>query len=567
MSNSIDSNGTHAVSLYIFTILFGSWIAAGPAIAARTPELKFLTPRDLPSLGIQVRLMPDSVEVPQSPPTTFMYRITRGTQSWDEEMYLPRDLWIRSQHAGRWKDDDGNVLTLAAVQSPLPRDFANEHVTREAYQHAVERAERHIKTWTPDMLKAWAADFTGSAVLSAAADRNQPSSMVQLIRFQLAGHPPTHHAFAFRMRRYSIAHYRERRTWFFVLIEANPAVNAGRAARNVYEEFLHRIAPIRIKADSDDGHSSTFQNGRRVLSTQRSDTFEDSRRQVVESIRNLDNWWYVETPNYIFLSDLGLSYRVMIHDLQNDIEHMRNAYEQFLPARVPINAVSVVRVFASGSAYEDYVGSSHRWSGGLWMPSRKELVVKPVDWAGSREQREWIRRVVHHEAFHQYIFYALDRLQTSAWFNEGHAILFENTVIRNRALVTEEDPRLVPVLNTMASNGQLRVADMLRMPYTTFYHADDKTRQEHYAVAWGLVYYLRKGAPLERPARYAQVPDTYLNALWKLKDGDRATEAAFKETGIEQFANDFEAFWSSKTARSAARRNRIFRAYRPARKW
>ncbi len=318
------------------------------------------------------------------------------------------------------------------------------------------------------------------------------------------------------------------------------------------------MTAIKIAASSDTGHSRALQD-RRYAGGEKSSEFAASRADVIASIRNMKDWWYVETKNYIIVSNLSTRDRQLMRRLQKDIEYLRSAYEQFMPAHRPITAVSVVRVFGSSKEYVDYVGESMRWTAGVWISRKKELVINPFGSGHGVQDIGAVLRTVYHEAFHQYLFYAFGRLPTSVWYNEGHAEFYETSAITQSRLSVGENSQHLSQLMTAIRSGDAGVVRMLGMSYEEFYAKSRRSR--NYAVAWGLVYYLRKGAVVRQQNPYAQVLDRYSEAIKQKKNPTAATAAAFVGIDMKEFEADFIAFWKSSQVRRTAERQRIFRAY------
>ena len=61
--------------------------------------------------------------------------------------------------------------------------------------------------------------------------------------------------------------------------------------------------------------------------------------------------------------------------LRREIERARNCFMSWFPPQVRINEVSVVRIFNDRDEYTRYVGGEMEWTGGVWQPARRELVI------------------------------------------------------------------------------------------------------------------------------------------------------------------------------------------------
>ena len=84
----------------------------------------------------------------------------------------------------------------------------------------------------------------------------------------------------------------------------------------------------------------------------------------------------------------------------------------------------------------------------------------------------------------------------------------------------------------------------------TFYSNPDV----NYAVAYGIVYYLMRGAPLERNKPYANVLPAYLEELERSGDPIAASNAAFAKVELKKFIDDFISFWKTAKSRQDAQR-------------
>ena len=549
----------------LFFALFLAWASSTCEAAPRRAEFKLLKAAELPAIGLKINVMSQSREAPLPPPSTYSYTIGDGVRTWKTNLYAPDELWSDSQAAGRWVDEHSNTLTLATITLPLPqpftKDFPGPHVPRELYNASAAGLRQAQAAWTPEALAQWVADFAGASSAKAQAVAKRPFNLQDLLAFSLEGQP-WRFAYVFRLNRASAGQSKAATTWFLALFDLNPGVNMESALASINADFLAKVTSARTSppAAATPRTPATPSAARKAA---RSPEFLASRDQVANSIKNMKDWWFVETPNYIILSNMKARRSVMITELQEDVEYLRAAYEQFMPPRKAIKAISVIRIFAESKEYDAYVPPSMTWSSGIWMPDKQELVIRPVEWGGSKDKRAMVLRVTFHEAFHQYIFYAMDEKQAAAWFNEGYANVFGTASLTDRKLSVEEDPYYAKAVEERLAAGPLDLNRFLHLSYEEFYAKDQKTMEHNYALAWGLVYYLRKAAHLEKPPTYAGILDKYGDALWETGDPDKATDGAFADVDLAKFQRDFTKFWDSKNKRSAASRNRIFKDYNP----
>lgn len=196
----------------------------------------------------------------------------------------------------------------------------------------------------------------------------------------------------------------------------------------------------------------------------------------------------------------------------------------------------------------------------MWIPGKKELVIKPVDWGKNVEQKNLVLGTTYHEAFHQYLFYAMGEIQASVWFNEGYACVFGGAIVRDNKLLIQEDEYRVRTLEDIVKSGNVHLERLVNMTQEDFVdrkNNNKKVIEANYALAWGLVYYLSKGIAIESQSPYAGILDKYADALWTTKSATAATQAAFKDIDMNALDKDFINFWKSRNKRAAAQRNRI----------
>jgi hypothetical protein len=535
------------VAIIVLTV----WATASADAAKK--RIRFIDSAELPGLGIKLKLMPHSTSLPLPSPKSFHYTFTRGEETWEEELLDPAEIWFQSQHAGRWTDEDGNTLTLAAITQHLPREFPRKHVSAAAYEQALSEPENHPPaTWNSEALERWVRDFVGTEV-EAVSVRNPSLHVRKTIRFKLAGQPPTRIAYAVHPILDRTVARHTGNPWIMAIVDLANGVSTTAGRATVEQTLLGSIRTLSASTYLD----GNKRNGSMQSSThdQSDEAYQCSRAAAIRSIQNMDNWWYAETAHYIILSDLTSRHRPMIKELQEDVEALWLAYNTLIPPISTISAVSVIRMPSDGDMYVSYAGEGSDWTGGMWMPALRELIIRPVDSGSTRDQRRRFLKVAYHEAFHQYLFYALGKRSTPPWFNEGHAGFFEDADVRHDGIRVDESEVKVERLLQMLAKRQLPFRELLAMDYPEFYDPDAEKRADNYTLAWALIYYLRKGASQERPARYHKICDAFLTEL--SNNSDNATEKAFRNVNMQRFEKQFRLFWKSKSRRSEAKRTAL----------
>jgi len=535
-------------------------LSAAQVRAARTPQLRLTKNEDLPAIGLRFRLMPGARARPLPPPTMLTYTRRIGTREEREDRWNPLELWRQKQHAGEWSDDDANLMLLAVVRHPLPGPFRSEHVTRQVYDEKLQAAVAAGTPGTEEGLRQWIRDFTGKEVSTMEAVSRLPMRLadVRRVRLQDTSRPLVGYLFKFKrsavVKNLPLLQY-------LVLFSLNPDASFEKSIRTIEGSLIPALAPLRTMTEIKTAKTQARRtSGQRANAEKAASTAEErSREEARASIRNLEDWWYADTANYIMLANLGPRHKLTVKKIQEQIEDVRVVYERLVPPRAEIDTVCVVRMFNDPREYTSYVGSKYEWTGGLWSPNRRELVLRPLLGGSKIETRKSFIRVMYHEAFHQYLFYAFNRIRTSPWFNEGHAVFFEAIGRRSNRVIIEENERYTDLMDELPRGRQISLGPLLALDYEQFYAPQDEARKRNYGLAWALIYYLQKGARAEKRTDYQEILKRYAEAISETRDPEKATAAAFADVDMAAFEKDFTAFWKSRNRRSAARRYSLFK--------
>jgi len=167
--------------------------------------------------------------------------------------------------------------------------------------------------------------------------------------------------------------------WFCAVIKIGDNTLKSKVRKDFEMQFLANVAAIpQTGAASSAGIqskplSALPANGK-ALAVEIPD--HPSRIAARKSIANMKDWWYAETPEYIFLSDIrSATGKALVKELQNTMPALRGAFAQLIPPFDPATDVSVVRIYEEREAYKQYVGKESEWSVGLWTPMSRELVI------------------------------------------------------------------------------------------------------------------------------------------------------------------------------------------------
>lgn len=282
-----------------------------------------------------------------------------------------------------------------------------------------------------------------------------------------------------------------------------------------------------------------------------SEKYNASRERVISSLRNLPNWWYRETPNYIMVSNLKK--RSEINLIQEEAEKIRVVYETLFPAVKPVDEISVIRVFASRDEYLTYVGESMQWTSGVWMASKKELVFAPPDQLKGKARSEILIKVLYHELFHQYLFYVGGAVNSPIWFNEGFSQFFEDVDLKGGGKVTHSLEKDAFDKGSRAASGPYGDVKILKDISHQNFQAEPKLT---YPAVWSMMYFMVKGAPcMKGRESFANIPGRYFRELLNSGNPVEANKKAWENVDLDQFNRAYHEFWQNKSLFAKSRNN------------
>jgi len=271
--------------------------------------------------------------------------------------------------------------------------------------------------------------------------------------------------------------------------------------------------------------------------------YQESRQRVIDNIKNLREWWYMEGNNFIFVSNQ--KNQKNIARLKLDLEHARDVYAKYFPQETELKSISVIKVFNQRDEYLTYVGKEMEWSGGVWSPAKAELVISPIDERfPEKARREIVQQVVFHEGCHQYLFYALSERNPGMWFNEGAAQFFEGVDFKG-SLPNYEIPEhhLKKITEMFAARPKKDLNALINMDRDAFYGAD---KENNYLLANALMIYLLRGCVAADKPEYSQIAKKYFEAIRNGEDYEEANQTAFEKIDMDKLSQDLADFWSNK---------------------
>lgn len=510
-------------------LLLGNAWAAAPS---------FRVDKIYPELGLTMRVLGNSKPEMLAQFKTFTYTLTSGEESFKQDRFDPRELWYASQHGGQWLDNDGNTLVIGQATKQLPK-FPEPHVVREEFEEALAAPANQVAPDTPASTSAWVESFADAK--PGAPVNLRTSSNYGLHDALFIPNPDNQRLiYLFRVKISTPAGRRVPSDWYCAVINLADAKDNQKARSNFESQFLTKVtaAPRTYTNTQSDQRAKELLPTRAAAS---SSAIPDSPSRIAarKSIANMKEWWFAETQEYIFLSDVrSATGRALVKEMQQNMPHLRGAYAKLIPPFEPLTDANVVRIFETQEAYKQYVGEKLEWSSGLWSPMQRELVIL----SQGRDHAKTIE-IIQHEGFHQYLFFATSMITSLPWYNEGHACFFEAAQVdRQGAVKIPENSRAQHLMANLEAAAK-HIPALLTMDYDLFYAKEDEMRSLNYTSAWALIYYLRKGAPLERTNPYAQILDKYLAVLKTSKSSATATTEAFYNIDMKKLQEDFTNFW------------------------
>lgn len=513
-------------------------LCAATVLAQR---VEFEKVQNFPNLGMMLALPAAAQALPLAMPVARTF-LSVGEPLAQEDRFDPYELWYHDQCCGQWRGVADEVLTLGRVTKALP-ERATQDMTFEQFGRLLVDRAAQINPRQRAHVDQWVANFVAHTVEEPQSLKINRFALSELLYYPCDD--PTRLIYAFRPRR--IGNSNEL-GWFCVVYDAPQSADRALLRKRFEEHFIGTLMLPPRSSKTAGVQSSQLQTQTR---DERGVAVPHHPLRVMarKSIENYAAWWYAETAGFIIVSDVYTAVgKSVIEELKEQLPLLNAAFKRLLPLLRTEQEVALVRIFQNRADYAEYVGPDYAWSGGGWMAAQRELVLY------QHENREEILRVIRHEIFHQYLSQGTYMLGAAPWLNEGHACFFENAIIdvKRQQITLPEDAERVELLLTHMEQIKVVLPALLQVGYQDFYEGSSEWRQLKYAVAWGLVYYLQKGVPLERNTPYQKLLQDYVKALRHTRNQRQATQEAWQALEMEKFVSDFGDFWYSQRARTRA---------------
>ena len=493
--------------------------------------------RNYPNLGFKFAGLDKAKADPLPLPEALPYVVVGGETLMREDRFDPFELWYGLQCCGRWRNSRGHTLVLGRILNKLPL-FSEEHVSRRQFFVGLSDDASQVNPRNADHIDEWVATFIDTPVYEAEPLKLNAFSLDELRYYPCAATNTL--VYAFRLREIGSSTDTD---WFCVRLDAPGEPDLAALRSQFEEQFIGQIAlPLRVARD-EGAEAEELDVSRKGMKAPDQPN-HPIRSEARKSVENYENWWFAETDGYIILSDVATEVgKSVIRDLQDTMPAMRRAYAKLVPPLTRESDVALIRIFQSRDDYVRYVGADRSWTGAVWMPGRRELVLT------QEMHKDEMLRSIRHESFHQYLSLAYCMLAAAPWLNEGHACLFENASVDSKGKVTlEEDPSRCPLLMENIEQVTTFLPSLIQADYETFYKGDLLEKKLKYAAVWGLAYYLQKGAPQERNTPFKSILSDFADALAETRNYALATSAAFEKVDMNVFQENFREFWLKRRA-------------------
>lgn len=281
------------------------------------------------------------------------------------------------------------------------------------------------------------------------------------------------------------------------------------------------------------------------------DEFAETEKQkeqlqiLKDNIRNLDNWDYFTTPDFIITYGWGKpEQRRDMHKFAKWVgEKLEDARTMFKDRYPPHEKMeynySIIRVCHDYDEFRKY-GDTRYGVVGWFSPSSKELVIYYDKRHELVQNEEEMLGIAYHEAWHQYSDQYWASIDLHRWFDEGMAEYFGSYRMKGkREVFVGQKGRVGEMTPLISSGGYVPSAEIVAWDKPTFYGGNASA---HYAQAWVMVDFLIRG---ERKLgrrwnpRWSTILSTYATTALEKRSEKKAIEAAFE--GVDMA--EYEAAW------------------------
>ncbi|MEM8886086.1 MAG: hypothetical protein AAGD14_18625 [Planctomycetota bacterium] len=279
------------------------------------------------------------------------------------------------------------------------------------------------------------------------------------------------------------------------------------------EALIKRFKILDDDGEEEEGEAGATDADIFVDSTKKPEAWREARKKKL-----IPGWAAIDTENYLVVYNKEVK-RSLIKKVAKHIEAIREqVFMPMFPPTKEIKAISVVRVCKDRSEYHKYGGPGG--SAGYWSRGDEELVFYQ-----DKSNKKDSLRVLYHEAFHQYIHYAVGDVAPHSWFNEGHGDYYAGHNYRSGKFKADVFRwRTGIIANAIAQESYVPLEQFLKYTQGQYYARPGLC----YAQGWSFVYFLREveRRKIKKYKKYWGLLDKYFEAIKK-------NVKSVKEQGLE----------------------------------
>ncbi len=295
-------------------------------------------------------------------------------------------------------------------------------------------------------------------------------------------------------------------------------------AEDMVSTFKSSIKRFRVLESDREEAAEEGEEGCGEAPVTDADIFVDSEKKPEQwrearKRKLIPGWDALDTQNYLIVYNKEVK-RDLLRNIAKHIEAIRKqVYEGMFPPSKAVTAISVVRVCKDAEEYHRYGGPGG--SAGYWARGDEELVFYQ-----DRSNKNDSLRVLYHEAFHQYIHYAVGDVSPHSWFNEGHGDYFAGHNYAGGKFKSAPFRWRTGIIANALGQGTYVTPLSKFLKYTQAqYYANPGLC---YAQGWSFVYFLREveARKITKYKKYWGLLDRYFDAI-------KRNVATVKENALE----------------------------------
>ena len=255
--------------------------------------------------------------------------------------------------------------------------------------------------------------------------------------------------------------------------------------------------------------------------------------------RGLPKDWEIrptKSKNYVVVHNIPrkkTKQLVFVSDILKHLDRIRKIYEELFPPRKEITAVSIVRICRDKEEYHQYGGPGG--SAGYWNAGDEELVIYDASKSGGKKDSF---STLFHEAFHQYIYYAMGEVSPHSWYNEGFGDYFAGANPKRSYKIEPFKWRTGTVRAAVATGEAHHLRDLVNFEQSQYYSLNPGMC---YAQGWALVYFLNHKKTKKHPV-WGGILQRYFDKLIETGNKKQANEHAFENVDFDELNDAYHAF-------------------------